>query len=205
MHDLNSTRQTTQSTPAEPAPSSSPLPGGPDSQPPLRRKRCRACGRDLPLTHFYRQRGCRDPHRPDCKSCTSVRTREMREAKIAHRAAPPTVACRGCHELKPRGEFPPDHRYGLGCRPLCHKCRAEAHSDDARRDLNLPDEPLIPPSRLRVDLGLAIAAATCPPGHCRTQEEIAAFTGLPIATVRAIEIRALAKLRKAADRLLQKA
>jgi hypothetical protein len=31
-------------------------------------KRCRKCGRTKALTEFYREKGCRDGHRPECKA-----------------------------------------------------------------------------------------------------------------------------------------
>ncbi len=32
-------------------------------------KRCKRCGEIKPLTDFYREKACRDGHRPECKAC----------------------------------------------------------------------------------------------------------------------------------------
>jgi len=32
-------------------------------------KRCKKCGETKPLEDFYREKGCRDGHRPECKAC----------------------------------------------------------------------------------------------------------------------------------------
>lgn len=32
-------------------------------------KRCKKCGETKPLDDFYREKGCRDGHRPECKAC----------------------------------------------------------------------------------------------------------------------------------------
>jgi hypothetical protein len=32
-------------------------------------KRCKKCGQTKPLSDFYREQGCRDGHRPECKAC----------------------------------------------------------------------------------------------------------------------------------------
>ena len=34
-----------------------------------RMKRCKKCGVIKPLSDFYREKGCRDGHRPECKDC----------------------------------------------------------------------------------------------------------------------------------------
>jgi Recombination endonuclease VII len=39
-------------------------------------KRCRKCGEFKPLTAFYRQEGCRDGYRNDCKACFAARSKQ---------------------------------------------------------------------------------------------------------------------------------
>ena len=48
-----------------------------------------------------------------------------------------------------------------------------------------------------IDIGIAVAWATTPPGSRRTLEEIAAFCGVGKSTIYMIEVAALRKLRKA--------
>jgi hypothetical protein len=48
----------------------------------------------------------------------------------------------------------------------------------------------------RTDLGLAISGATLAPGKTRTLDEIAAYCDVTKEAVRAMEVRALQKLRK---------
>lgn len=49
-------------------------------------KRCRLCGRGLPLSCFYKHRGTTDGHRGECKECHSKRSKEYyREHKAEHR------------------------------------------------------------------------------------------------------------------------
>ena len=38
-------------------------------------KRCSKCGEVKPLNEYYKEKGCRDGHRPDCKACFSARAR----------------------------------------------------------------------------------------------------------------------------------
>jgi hypothetical protein len=50
-------------------------------------KRCNRCGKSKPLAAFYRDKGARDGHRPECKACTSARRKAWyqanRETEIA--------------------------------------------------------------------------------------------------------------------------
>ena len=39
-------------------------------------KRCRKCGELKPLTEFYREKGCRDGYRNDCKACFAARSKQ---------------------------------------------------------------------------------------------------------------------------------
>jgi hypothetical protein len=43
-------------------------------------KRCKRCGEVKPLSDFYRESGCRDGHRPECKECNlAARKAKYRE------------------------------------------------------------------------------------------------------------------------------
>lgn len=53
----------------------------------------------------------------------------------------------------------------------------------------------------QVLLGLDILAATSPPGKSHTCEEIAAYCGVTHAYINAVEHRAIAKLRKAFNKV----
>jgi hypothetical protein len=50
-------------------------------------KRCTKCGVEQPLEHFYRDAGCKDGIRPDCKACFAARAKaryaRTRERDIA--------------------------------------------------------------------------------------------------------------------------
>jgi Autographiviridae endonuclease VII len=48
-------------------------------------KRCKQCDETKPLDDFYRDSGCRDGHRPECKRCNLARR------KAAYRADPAPV------------------------------------------------------------------------------------------------------------------
>jgi Recombination endonuclease VII len=39
-------------------------------------KRCRKCGELKPLTAFYKEQGCRDGYRNDCKACFAARSKQ---------------------------------------------------------------------------------------------------------------------------------
>jgi len=63
-------------------------------------KRCKRCGVTKPLGDFYREKGCRDGHRPECKSCNLAarkvwyqanREREIARVKAWQQANPERV------------------------------------------------------------------------------------------------------------------
>ena len=63
-------------------------------------KRCKKCGATKPLSDFYREKGCRDGHRPECKSCNLAarkvwyqanREREIARVKTWQQANPDRV------------------------------------------------------------------------------------------------------------------
>lgn len=47
-------------------------------------KRCSKCGELKPLTEFYKAKGCRDGHRPDCKACFAARARAWYQQNREH-------------------------------------------------------------------------------------------------------------------------
>lgn len=130
--------------------------------------------------------------RLECKACISARRRAAR-----------SQTCQRCAKLLPLGAFRRDARCQSGRRSVCKTCASfRGHRP---RDLNVPDEHIPHFTTLRdrrIDLGIAIAHATCAPGECRTREEIAAYTGLTVEAVRQIELRALARMRTRAWDLL---
>ena len=102
-----------------------------------------------------------------------------------------------CFYRAPRGRL-------LG-RPDCKQCvsRKAAQQWRQRHPRPMP-EPVaaegLPKSGSsksdRVDLGIAIAHATCEPGQRRTCEEIAAYAGVSTPAIYAIEQRALGKMHR---------
>jgi DNA-directed RNA polymerase sigma subunit (sigma70/sigma32) len=57
----------------------------------------------------------------------------------------------------------------------------------------------------RIALGIAIAHATCPAGHSRSREEIAAYADVSVEAIRRIEQQALRKVRERVEELLREA
>lgn len=64
-------------------------------------KHCKRCGRVKPLSDFYREKGCRDGHRPECKTCNLAArkakyqenpTKEIERVKQWQRRNPERVA-----------------------------------------------------------------------------------------------------------------
>jgi hypothetical protein len=170
-------------------------------------KTCRTCGEDKPLRGFYKQRGCQEPYRADCILCQKAEINANRRARGAAKARI-SRRCRKCRESLPIGDFTADQRCRGGHRRECKRCevRTEAQREQRRGKLNLPDKLIPRYSDLReqrIDLGIAIAHVTCPPGHCRSREEIAAYTGLTLEAVRRIEVRALWKMRVRARKALE--
>jgi Autographiviridae endonuclease VII len=60
-------------------------------------KRCKKCGIEKPLSEFYREQGCRDGYRPECKTCNLAakkawyernREREIARVQAWQRANP---------------------------------------------------------------------------------------------------------------------
>ena len=43
-------------------------------------KVCSRCGEDKPLSEYYKRKGAKDGHRPDCKACVRARQKAYREA-----------------------------------------------------------------------------------------------------------------------------
>jgi hypothetical protein len=169
-------------------------------------KTCRTCGEEKSLRSFYVQRDCRELHRLDCIPCVRAQHKAARAIRRAQERD--TRRCRKCRETLPIDDFAQDARHRSRHRRVCKWCEAllESRRDQRRDALNLPDELIPRYSALRearIDLGIAIAHATCPPGQCRTREEIAAYTGLTLEAVRRIEVRALWKMRLRARKALQ--
>lgn len=172
-------------------------------------KTCRACGEEKPLRAFYKQYGCHDRNRVDCIPCVKARTNAARAVRAANKARE-SRRCPKCRETLPITDFLEDLRCRAGHRRHCKRCEArlddKREREQRREALNLPDKLIPRHSALReerIDLGIAIAHATCPPGQCRTREEIAAYTGLTLEAVRRIEVRALWKMRLRARKALE--
>jgi len=53
------------------------------------------------------------------------------------------------------------------------------------------------PKGRQIDIGLAVAGATLPPGQCRDLSEIAAYCGCSRQLIHTIQNRAVAKIRDA--------
>jgi hypothetical protein len=170
-------------------------------------KTCRTCGEDKPLRAYYKQYGCHERYRLDCILCVKARAKDVRAVRGANKARA-SRRCPRCRETLPISDFLEDFRCQSGHRRTCRRCEAqvEARREQRRAALNLPDKLIPRYSTLReerIDLGIAIAHATCPPGQCRTREEIAAYTGLSVEGVRRIEVRALWKMRLRARKALE--
>jgi hypothetical protein len=175
-----------------------------------RTKRCRACGMLKALNCFHRANGQSNRRRPNCKRCQAARASAGWQRKVAAGSSKLELKrCRRCSEIKPQTEFLPDNRCSGGRRrEICLRCQAaaEAYRESAPLDLMTPDE-LIPLNsethERRIDLGIAIAHATCPPGYRRTCEEIAAYANVSEETIRLIEEQALYKVRRRFTEVMQ--
>ncbi|HEV7406621.1 MAG TPA: hypothetical protein VGO11_26965 [Chthoniobacteraceae bacterium] len=170
-------------------------------------KTCRTCGEEKPLRAFYQQRRGRKRYRKDCIACVKAEVNAARKVRQANKDRG-SRRCPQCRETLPIADFLEDLRCRSGHRKICKRCEAqlEARRAERREALNRPDKLIPRHSDLRerrIDLGIAIAHATCPPGHCRTREEIAAYTGLTVEAVRRIEVRALWKMRLRVQKALQ--
>jgi hypothetical protein len=168
-----------------------------------RTKRCVNCGVLKEINSFPLIRGPVNRRRPYCKRCYTERSAGGWRRRVAESdTSLQHKRCGRCEEIKPQTAFPADSRCADGRRRgLCLRCQAEveAFREAAKVDLNAPDECLRQRSEAyeqRVDLGIAIAHATCPPGHCRTLEEIAAYADVSREAIRLIEEQALCKVRR---------
>lgn len=143
-----------------------------------------------------------------CKHCAGARDRRGR------RPTPPPPGCRRCrhcHRAKPLESFVADHRAAEGRRETCQTCltKQRAGTGGKQRQPNPGARARVPRKGLakeqRVSLGIAIAHATCPPGHCRSRVELAAYAGASEATIRRIEEAALRKMRQGLGAVLRAA
>ncbi len=179
----------------------------------LRTKLCAACALVKPRVAFRRATDGPDPHRNECRSCES-----RRAAATAAGIAPPVATlppgckqCRRCGEVRALTAFTHDARTRDSRAPVCRPCHAAARAtrQGARlASLEEPDELLgmnTAEMEQRAALGIAIAHATCPPGHRRTRAEIAAYAGVSSEAIRLIEVNALRKVREQVSAILREA
>lgn len=52
-----------------------------EKEPATEMKTCVKCGRTLPLSEFYKDKGCTGGHRPECKECKKKRDMELKMEK----------------------------------------------------------------------------------------------------------------------------
>jgi hypothetical protein len=182
------------------------LPAQPKPGRALKLKTCPGCGERKAPTAF---RGLKpgEPFRAKirCRSCESHGGENLRRAhqreKIL-RSRPTYKFCRRCDLLTPLAEFRRDRRSADGRGGVCQACRQtkektqQEHVHQARRQQTWTK---------RRTLGLAIAHATCPPGHRRTLDEIAAYCGCSESAIRWVEEKALEKVLGPLRKILRKA
>jgi len=170
----------------------------------LRTKICRSCGEEKALLAFHRASEGPEKHSADCRRCTLA-------AKRGRNLAAPegSKQCRHCREVRPMRSFAEDSRCRDGRASICQDCQRAVRAervDEAPASLETRDELLgsnTAEKELRTALGIAIAHATCPPGHHRTRFEIAAYAEVSPEAIRRIELQALEKVRRQIERVLE--
>jgi hypothetical protein len=167
-------------------------------------RRCRTCGEEKPLRAYYKQRNCAEVYRLDCIPCVAAANKRRRDQE-RKASTPQRRRCQNCRKRRPMAEFAREARGHEEQVAVCQACLAALRAERRERG---EESPLVLPCfserrRHRIDLGIAIAHATCAPGHCRSLEELAAYSGVTVEAMRRIERRALAKMRKQAKGLLE--
>jgi hypothetical protein len=180
------------------------------------RRTCAGCGL-AKAPNAFRGRGRGQAAPADlCHRCLHHGV-ENERARLARRQARSLTAegqrhCSTCQRLRPLTDFDHDTRCTGGRAYICQPCRAAALELRETQEIisidNLTDEQIVPGTfahDLRVSVGLAVAHATCPSGHCRSRAEIAAYAGISAESIRRIEQSALAKIRQGVKALLTEA
>jgi hypothetical protein len=161
----------------------------------LRVKLCPACELEKPLLAFHRTAEGPERHRAVCRSCELAAKRRQPQVPAGSKQ------CRHCREVRPMRSFAGDTRCRDGRATVCNDCQGAVRSErvgEAPASLENPDELLgrnTLEKEQRTALGIAIAYATCPPGHCRSRQELAAYAEVSVEAIRLIESRALEKVQ----------
>jgi len=85
-------------------------------------KRCKDCNIEKPLVAFYKHKGMKDGHRPECKECTTKRSgRDYTKPKNKIDKDGYKI-CSKCGIKKHIDEYPKSSGYTNGIRPECKVC-----------------------------------------------------------------------------------
>lgn len=95
-------------------------------------KVCKCCGKELPLTEYYKNSATKDGHDNKCKKC---RNKQIAEYEAKHKKKKNNMeeetlrVCSTCHKKLPLSEF-----YKNRCRPggheyVCKSCKNEWHKE----------------------------------------------------------------------------
>ncbi|MET9689189.1 endonuclease VII domain-containing protein [Streptomyces sp. NPDC006514] len=96
-------------------------------------KRCRGCGRDVPLSGFALDRNRGDGLQPRCRECVAeyssahYRRRQAERGKVVKEKVdvpPGHKLCRQCGEVKPHGDWHKNASASDGLSTRCKTCRA---------------------------------------------------------------------------------
>jgi len=93
-------------------------------------KICTVCGITKPLACFYKQAGCKDGHRPECKECKNLRGKDQQRRRYYQRkyglseSIVADMVSKGCYVCGSHDHLHIDHNHDTGkvrgC--LCVRC-----------------------------------------------------------------------------------
>ena len=94
-------------------------------------KKCKLCGKMLPLTEFWNRRASKDGLNHYCKECNTLRTKQrnqrLRKRGFPEELIPAKRQCQHCKRILPQTSFSRD---AIASDGLCHVCKDCMHAYD---------------------------------------------------------------------------
>ena len=102
-----------------------------ETQIPITEKRCSACEKTLPASHFNKRSGTKDGHQSGCRACSRIqksawgmeRTKRSKNGTLVFAIGKERI-CSVCNTCKPWTEFTIATQNNYGIRSCCKQCNA---------------------------------------------------------------------------------
>jgi len=100
-------------------------------------KKCKLCGKNLPLSMFWFRRASKDGHSHYCKNCSSIkikkRNKRLKERGFPKELIPDEKQCAKCKQVLSKNHFRKDSTSSTGLDDYCKDCRNEYYRQYSSR------------------------------------------------------------------------